>query len=109
MESAASILDGMRAAVPPGRESLDDGEQRLLAELTGRLVAAEERCEQSRHDVGQALVLVKVGGPRAQEREPAVERDPSDGERSSCGSNHRGVERSVVQQLDGVRFGSQNP
>jgi hypothetical protein len=40
MESAASILDGMRAAVPQGREKLDDGEQRLLAGLTGRLVAA---------------------------------------------------------------------
>ena len=40
MESAASILECMRAAVPRGRERLDDGEIRLLAQLTGRLVAA---------------------------------------------------------------------
>ena len=40
MESAASIIDALRAAVPPGRERLEDDELRVLAELTGRLVAA---------------------------------------------------------------------
>ncbi len=40
MESAASILDGMRAAVPQGRANLDEPEVRLLARFTERLVAA---------------------------------------------------------------------
>lgn len=40
MESAASILDGMRAAIPQGRVKLDQSEVRLLSELTERLVAA---------------------------------------------------------------------
>jgi len=40
MESAASILDGMRAAVPQGRLRLEDDERRALVELTGRLIAA---------------------------------------------------------------------
>jgi NAD(P)-dependent dehydrogenase (short-subunit alcohol dehydrogenase family) len=40
MESAASILDDMRAAVPQGRQRLDDGERSVLERLTSRLVAA---------------------------------------------------------------------
>ena len=40
METAAFILDGMRAAVPQGRLRLEDGERAALAELTGRLIAA---------------------------------------------------------------------
>lgn len=40
MESAASILDGMRAAVPQGRAKLDEPETRLLARFTERLVTA---------------------------------------------------------------------
>ncbi|HEU5428588.1 MAG TPA: polysaccharide biosynthesis protein [Actinocrinis sp.] len=40
MESAASILDGMRAAVPLGRVKLDESQVRLLSGLTERLVAA---------------------------------------------------------------------
>src|SRR4051794_33808278 len=64
MESAASIIDGMRAAVPQGRERLDDGEQRLLADLTGRLVAARPEA----YDEFQRFQAVRERGidlPRA--------------------------------------------
>lgn len=40
METAASILENMRAAVPQGKQELDPREVRLLAGLTLRLVAA---------------------------------------------------------------------
>jgi NAD(P)-dependent dehydrogenase (short-subunit alcohol dehydrogenase family) len=40
METAASILEDIRAAVPQGRSGLTDDEVRLLTELTRRLVAS---------------------------------------------------------------------
>lgn len=46
MESAASILDGMRAAIPQGLADLDESQVRLLAELTERLVAARPDAHQ---------------------------------------------------------------
>jgi NADP-dependent 3-hydroxy acid dehydrogenase YdfG len=49
MESAASILQDMRAAVPQGRERLDDGEWRILADLTARLVAARPDARDEYH------------------------------------------------------------
>jgi NAD(P)-dependent dehydrogenase (short-subunit alcohol dehydrogenase family) len=46
MESAASIVEGMRG-IPQGRDELDDDEVRLLSDLTRRLVAARpEACEE---------------------------------------------------------------
>lgn len=68
MESAASILDDLRAAVPKGRIELDDRQLSLLSELTGRLVAAradayeEFRRFQSVRERGIALSHERVAG-----------------------------------------------
>ena len=58
METAASILENLCAAVPQGRESLDEGEQRVLAELTGRLAAARPEA----HEEFQRFQAVRERG-----------------------------------------------
>ncbi|MBS2964923.1 polysaccharide biosynthesis protein [Actinocrinis puniceicyclus] len=49
MESAASILDGMRAAVPPGRAKLSEADVRALTRLTERLRAVRPDAHEEYH------------------------------------------------------------
>lgn len=58
MESAAAILEQLRAAVPPGRGELGEDEVRRLAGLTGRLVAA-------RPDAGEEYLRFQAVRERA--------------------------------------------
>lgn len=58
MESAAAILQQLRAAVPQGRGELGEAEVRRLAELTGRLVAA-------RPDAGEEYLRFQAVRERA--------------------------------------------
>lgn len=58
MESAAAILQQLRAAIPQGRGELGEDEVRRLAELTGRLVAA-------RPDAGEEYLRFQTVRERA--------------------------------------------